>query len=88
MTADVTVVNLVAGRRGPPLRDGPSGESRGTIWRYRVGTPQRDVPRAFCPWQTWWKRHRRYCGDGMWDRIHAEFARRRPFSGTAYAPRY
>jgi len=44
----------------------------GIIWRYRVGTPWRDVPRSFGPWQTLWKRHRRYSGDGTWDRIHAE----------------
>lgn len=28
--------------------------------------------RSFGPWQTLWKRHRRYSGDGTWDRIHAE----------------
>jgi len=43
----------------------------GIIWRYRVGAPWRDVPREFGPWQTLWKRHRRYSGDGTWDRLHA-----------------
>jgi transposase len=27
------------------------------------------VPERFGPWQTVWKRHRRYSGDGTWDRI-------------------
>ncbi len=44
----------------------------GIIWRYRVGAPWREVPREFDPWQTLWKRHRRYLGDGMWDKIHTE----------------
>ena len=60
-----------AGRRGRPFRD-DHRVVEGIIWRYRVGTPWRDVPRSFGPWQTLWKRHRRYSGDGTWDRIHAE----------------
>jgi transposase len=44
----------------------------GIIWRYRVGSPWRDVPASFGPWQTLWKRHRRYSGDGTWDRVLSE----------------
>lgn len=43
----------------------------GVIWRYRVGVPWRDVPTEFGPWQTLWKRHRRYSGDGTWDKVLA-----------------
>lgn len=43
----------------------------GIIYRYRVGVPWRDVPTDFGPWQTIWKRHRRYAGDGTWDTILA-----------------
>jgi transposase len=39
------------------------------IYRSRCGLPWRDVPPEFGPWQTLWKRHRRYSGDGTWDRI-------------------
>ena len=61
-----------AGRRGHPF-----GESRrvveGSIYRYRTGIPWRDLPReAFGPWQTVWKRHRRYAADGTWDTVLAE----------------
>jgi transposase len=42
------------------------------IFRYRTGVPWRDLPPAFGPWQTAWKRHRRFSMDGTWDRIHAE----------------
>ncbi|BDZ62203.1 hypothetical protein Lsed01_02352 [Demequina sediminis] len=42
-------------------------------YRYRTGIPWRDVPREhFGPWQTAWKRHRRYAADGTWDRILAQ----------------
>lgn len=47
----------------------------GIIWRFRTGAPWRDLPAEFGPWQTAWKRHRRYCGDGTWDKIHAELLR-------------
>lgn len=42
----------------------------GIIYRFRTSTPWRDVPRdEFGPSQTVWKRHRRYAGDGTWDRV-------------------
>ncbi|WP_397545278.1 IS5 family transposase [Salinibacterium sp.] len=44
----------------------------GIVWRFRTGAPWRDLPAGFGPWQTAWKRHRRFSGDGTWDRIHAE----------------
>ena len=60
-----------SGRRGHPF-----GDSRrvveGIAYRYRTGIPWRDLPRErFGPWQTVWKRHRRYAGDGTWDRVLA-----------------
>jgi len=40
------------------------------VYRYRTGIAWRDLPRSeFGPWQTVWKRHRRYAGDGTWDRV-------------------
>ena len=60
------------GRRGRPFCN-----SRiiveGIIYRYRTGIPWRDLPRAeYGPWQTVWKRHRRYAVDGTWDRVFAQ----------------
>ena len=57
------------GRRGHPF-----GEHRRVVeviaYRYRTGVPWRDLPREqFGPWQTVWKRHRRYAADGTWDRV-------------------
>ena len=58
-----------AGRRGHPF-----GDDRRVVeaiaYRYRTGIPWRDLPReVFGPWQTAWKRHRRYAADGTWDRV-------------------
>lgn len=62
----------------PPQRSGrgrPMREHRqvveGVIYRYRCGIPWRDLPSAFGPWQTVWKRHRRFSGDGTWDKVLA-----------------
>ena len=59
------------GRRGHPFGDGRR-VVEGIADRYRTGIPWRDLPRdKFGPWQTVWKRHRRYAGDGTWDRVRA-----------------
>jgi len=60
-----------AGRVGRPFRD-DRRVVEGIIYRYRCGLPWRDVPSEFGPWQTLWKRHRRYSGDGTWDRLLAQ----------------
>jgi transposase len=39
------------------------------VWRYRTGSPWRDLPECFGPWQTVWKRHDRWAADGTWDRL-------------------
>jgi len=44
----------------------------GIVWRYRTGSPWRDVPECFGPWQTLWKRHDRWARDGTWDRLLTE----------------
>ena len=41
----------------------------GLIYRYRTGVAWRDLPAEFGPWQTVWKRHRRFAGDGTWDKV-------------------
>uniref|UniRef100_UPI003592EEAD IS5 family transposase n=1 Tax=Arthrobacter oryzae TaxID=409290 RepID=UPI003592EEAD len=58
------------GRRGRPFR-GHRQVVEGIIYRYRCGVAWRDLPAEFGPWQTVWKRHRRFAADGTWDRIHA-----------------
>ena len=58
------------GQRGRPFRDHRQ-VVEGIVYRYRTGVAWRDLPEAFGPWQTVWKRHRRFSADGTWDRIHA-----------------
>ncbi|MEU7768071.1 transposase [Nocardia sp. NPDC049190] len=41
----------------------------GMLYRLRTSSPWRDLPWEFGPWQTVWKRHRRYAADGTWDRV-------------------
>jgi len=59
-----------SGKGGRPFAD-HRRTVEGIIWRYRTGTPWRDLPAEFGPWQTVWKRHRRFAADGTWDRLHA-----------------
>ncbi|WP_435874040.1 transposase [Nocardia fluminea] len=41
----------------------------GMLFRLRTGMPWRDLPEVVGPWQTVWKRHRRYAADGTGDRV-------------------
>jgi transposase len=56
--------------RSRPFRDHRQ-VVEGIVFRYRCGVAWRDVPEWFGPWQTLWKRHRRFSADGTWDKIHA-----------------
>jgi transposase len=43
----------------------------GIRWRVRTGTPWRDVPEAYPPWQTLYDWFRRWQRDGTWAKILA-----------------
>lgn len=53
---------------GRPMRDHRL-LVEGAIYRYRTGVAWRDLPTEFGPWQTVWKRHRRFSTDGTWDKV-------------------
>lgn len=38
----------------------------GVNWRFRVGSPWRDVPERYGKWATVYDLHRRYCENGTW----------------------
>ena len=59
------------GKRGSRFRD-HRRVVEAIVFRFRTGIAWRDLPVEFGPWQTAWKRHRRFSGDGTWDAIHAE----------------
>jgi len=56
-----------------PRRGGRWSDHRpivdGVIWRTRTGSPWRDLPAAYGPWQTVYDRHRRWSGDGTWEQV-------------------
>jgi transposase len=56
------------GRRGGRWRDHRQ-VIEAIAWRYRTGSPWRDLPESFGPWQTAWKRLDRWSGDGTWQRV-------------------
>jgi len=58
------------GLRGRPFRDHRQ-VIEGIVYRLRTGTAWRDLPETFGPWQTVWKRHKRFSVDGTWDKILA-----------------
>ncbi|WP_396164959.1 transposase [Corynebacterium sp.] len=43
--------------------------SKASSCYFRAGIAWRDLPDYFGPWQTVWKRHRRYAADGTWDAV-------------------
>jgi transposase len=47
----------------------------GVFHRVRAGCPWRDLPDCFGPWKTVYNRHRRWSGDGTWQRVLAELRR-------------
>ena len=58
------------GQRGRPFRDHRQ-VIEGIVYRLRTGVAWRDLPESFGPWQTIWKRHKRFSTDGPWDRLEA-----------------
>jgi putative transposase len=56
------------GKRGGQWRD-HRVVLEGIAWRFRTGSPWRDLPERFGPWQTVWKRHNRWSADGTYDRL-------------------
>jgi transposase len=59
------------GRVGRPWKDHRQA-LEGIAWRYRTGSPWRDLPVEFGPWQTVWERHFRWSRDGTYQRIFDE----------------
>ena len=53
------------GKRGRRWRDHRE-VLEAIAWRYRTGCPWRDLPADSVPWQTAWKRHRRWSADGTY----------------------
>lgn len=59
-----------AGRRGRPWND-HRRTLEGIAWRFRTGSPWRDLPDAFGPYQSVWQRHRLWSTDGTYEAMFA-----------------
>ena len=57
-------------RRGRPWND-HRRTLEGIIWRYRTGSPWRDLPEEFGAWQSVAERHLRWSVDGTYAQIFA-----------------
>ena len=55
-------------RRGRPWND-HRRTLEGIAWRFRTGSPWRDLPEAFGPWQSVWERHKRWSTDGTYTEL-------------------
>jgi putative transposase len=58
-------------RRGGRWRDHRQ-VIEGVAWKYRTGSPWREIPDRFGPWQTVYERHSRWSADGTWARLWAQ----------------
>jgi putative transposase len=56
------------GRMGRPTAD-LRLVLEGIAWRYRTGSPWRDLPAEFGSWKTVWQRHHLYSFDGTYQRM-------------------
>src|SRR5687768_7594353 len=59
-----------SGRRGRPWNDHRL-TLEGIAWRFRTGSPWRDLPADFGAWQSVWERHRRWSADGTYAKMFA-----------------
>ena len=64
---------LEGGKRGGQWRDHRT-VINGILWKLRTGSPWRDLPERYGPWQTCFDRFNRWRRDGTWDRLleHAQ----------------
>jgi putative transposase len=60
-----TVKPPPVGRRGRPLND-HLATLEAIAWRFRTGSPWRDIPAEFGAWQSIWERHHRWSIDGTY----------------------
>ena len=64
-----------SGRRGRPWADHRRTIS-GIFWILATGCPWRDLPKEFGAWQTVFKRFRRWCRSGLWEKVWSKLINR------------
>src|SRR3954453_16761736 len=71
------------GRRGGRPWNRHLGPLEGIAWRFRTGSPWRDLPSEFGAWQSIWERHRRWSMDGTYVRMFAAVRASPPVGGQS-----
>jgi len=66
-----SVLPADAGRPGRPWNNHRK-TLEGIAWRFRTGSPWRDLPPEFGAYQSVWERHRRWSTDGTYARMFAK----------------
>lgn len=74
-----------AGRPGRPWNDHRT-TLEGIVWRFRTGSPWRDLPEAFGAYQSVWQRHRLWSTDGTYERMFAAVRDRVGMGSDEVAP--
>lgn len=71
------------GRRGGRPWNDHRRTLEGIAWRFRTGSPWRDLPSEFGAWQSIWERHRRWSMDGTYVRMFAAVRASQPVGGQS-----
>jgi putative transposase len=71
------------GRRGGRPWNDHRRTLEGIVWRFRTGSPWRDLPSEFGAWQSVWERHRRWSTDGTYVRMFAAARASQPVGGRS-----
>jgi transposase len=68
------IKDLLPGKPGDPGRTGEDNRLfvNAVLWIARTGAPWRDLPERFGNWNSVFKRFRRWCLKGVWERIGSE----------------
>lgn len=66
-----SVLPADAGRPGRPWNNHRK-TLEGIAWRFRTGSPWRDLPTEFGAYQSVWERHRRWSTDGTYAQMFAK----------------
>lgn len=53
----------------------------GMVWKYRTGSPWREVPARFGRWNSIYKRFIRWAGDGTWSAVLSEVQKQSDAAG-------